>query len=534
MFDTVVLNGTIVDGKRSKPRQANLGIKGGLIACITDQPISGKEALDATGKVVSPGFIDMHTHSGPYRLASPLAESKLYQGVTFELGGNCGISLIPTPHTQADHRHSQENTASMLSVSCDDWNCEARDIDGLRGRIKKNTIHFGTLIGHGTLRGCVMGFDMRKPTADEMAEMTSLLDTMLKQGAFGLSLGLIYPPGSFCEFDELVELAKVVQANDCILTVHMRNENTHVFDAVDEVLRLSALTGVKLQISHLKLMGVSQWGKAEELLNKIRDAKSKGIYVNADQYPYDASSTTLSALLPKRAHDGGVGKMMERLKDDELLPGIMEEAAQEMVRRGGPERVQVDSTHGVYPPLDGCTIAEISEEWKTEPVDTVIRLLLDCGGAVSCIFHSMSDKDVLAIMKERFVAVASDGRSYPVDRAAIHANPHRRSFGTFPKFLQTVREHSLMPIEDAVYKMTGLPAELIGLKDRGVLDVGKKADITIFDYNNVEDKSTYKDSVQQPAGVEHVLVDGDLTMTHGEITDARNGQLILCRGGLRP
>lgn len=527
MYDYVVRNGLIVDGKRTPPFSASLCIQSGKIAAITTDPVSGRQELDAAGWIVSPGFLDIHTHSDPYRLLSPLAESKLYQGVTFELAGNCGISLVPTPQDAQAHAASQGSLAQMLAMSSQDWNCTARDVAGLAHRIRSNTIHIGTLIGHGTLRSCVMGFDMRAPTSREMEEMKKLLDQMLEQGAFGLSLGLIYPPGSFCEFEELEKLAQVVAARDRMLSIHMRNENAHIFEAVEEAIRLAEATGVRVQISHLKLMGVSQWGRGEELLDRLRAARAWGLDIHADQYPYDASSTALSALLPHRAHDGGVAKMLERLGDEAQASSILAEAEQEMNRRGGAGRVRVSSTGGIHPQLEGHTLEEISQSWQCSSMEAAAKLLLDCGGGVDCIYHSISRADVLAIMKEPFVAVGSDGRSYPLDRAKVPENPHRRSFGTFPMFLQTVREEKLMPLEDAVYKMTGLSAGLIGLHDRGVLEPGKAADLTIFDWDRVEDCSTYANSAIRPKGIEAVFVEGEPVLLEGEITSARKGRFIL-------
>ncbi len=529
MFDTVIENGTIVDGTRKKPYQACICVKDGIIAKITkDAPNRARHRIDASGLIVAPGFIDIHTHSDPYRLISPLAESKVFQGVTAELCGNCGVSLIPTPRDQLLHESALDNSAQTLAIVRDTWHSEARDVAQFARRIDndKNTIHLATLIGHGTLRGCVMGFEMREPTEDEMRQMEELLAQMMDQGAFGLSLGLIYPPGNFCATGELIRLATVVKRRGGMLSVHMRNESDRVFEALDEMLEVAAKTGVHVNISHLKLMGLEQWGKAELLLEKIHAAQAAGLTVTADQYPYDASSTSLRALLPKWAHEGGAAAMLRRLKDPAILPDLLAETRLELARRGGPSRVRIAYTRRMMPEIEDLTLEEIAQKWNVPVLEAVTTILLACGGSVSCIFHSMSPKDVERIMKEMYVAVGSDGRAFRLDREFVPENPHRRNFGTFPMFLQTVREKKLMPIEDAVYKMTGLPAKHMGLSDRGVLAPGKAADITIFDFDSIRDRSSYGNSVVKPEGIVHVMVSGALTVQNGVMTEARNGRFL--------
>ena len=258
----------------------------------------------------------------------------------------------------------------------------------------------------------------------------------------------------------LVELARVLREHDALLTVHMRNEGPRIFQAVDEMLGIALRSGVHLQISHLKLMGKPQWGRAEELLERIEAARREGAVVTCDQYPYTATSTSLSALLPHWAHGGGVPAMLQRVKAP--TQALKDETGEEMENRGGPDRILVSSTHGHHPEWEGKTVAQLAQILGLSPVDAVLEVLARCEGGVACIYFCIDEGDMLRIMRDMRIAVGSDGYGFSFDRTITRTNPHPRSFGTFPRFLRLVREHQLMPLEDAVYKLTGLPAQILG------------------------------------------------------------------------
>lgn len=528
LYDIAIQNGLIADGTGSAPYQAALYIKDGKIALITTHILEAARVIDAKGLVVSPGFIDIHTHSDPAPLLSELSESKLYQGVTTELGGNCGLSLIPaTDKNRQEILQNCEKTLLDLSLGKLDFKADSISDYAEILSHKKMSLNIGTLIGHGSLRGCIMGFDDREPTPEELEQMKALLDSELKKGAFGLSLGLIYPPGSFSKTPELLELAKVVAANGALLTTHMRSESDEIFEAVDEMLEIAEKTGVRLQISHLKLIGKKQWHQAPLLLEKIANARKRGIAVTCDQYPYHASSTGLSAVLPHWAHSGGNEQMLRRLRHCEEYETLLPEIEAAVASRGGADRIGISSTSGNMPEIEGKTIAALAEEYALSPEQTIVKILIACNGGVNSIYYAMHQDDVLEIMKDMHICIGSDGSAMPYHRENSKVVPHPRSFGTFPRFLQTVREHQLMPIELAVYKMTGLTTEIMRLSDRGVLKEGNIADITIFDYEQVTDLSTFQNATVKPLGINYVLVGGQVALENGIQTTARMGQMLL-------
>lgn len=526
MYDLLLKNGLVVDGVRTKPYPANVYIQDGRIAKITQEDnLEAKETLDVSGLAVAPGFIDIHSHSDACPLVDYEPESKLYQGVTTEIVGNCGVSILP--NTPKSLKANQEYFFSELELPVG-----GLQLDGLYGvsdyakLVEKHGCsgRYGVLVGHGSLRGAVVGFGDRDPSPQEMEEMKALLAHELEAGAFGMSLGLIYPPSAYAKQEELVELAKVLKEHDALLTVHMRNEGPRIFQAVDEMLNVARLSGVHLEISHLKLMGKPQWGRSQELLDKIEAARRDGATVTCDQYPYTATSTSMTALLPHWAHDGGVPALLERLKAP--TQQLKDDTTQEMENRGGPSKVMVSGTHGFHPEWEGRTVEEIAQSLNISPVDAVIYVLEQCQGSVACIYFCIDEEDMLRIMRDLRICVGSDGYNFSYDRSITKTNPHPRSFGTFPRFLRLAREHQLMPLEDAVYKITGLPAQILGLKDRGVLQEGAVADLTVFDPDRVTDRSEYTDSVQKPAGIPYVLVGGAVAIRDGAATGSRTGGVL--------
>ncbi len=525
MYDLVLKNGQIVDGTRRPMYHADICIKDGLIAYIGTQNDSATEVLDVSRLVVSPGFIDIHSHSDAAPFADYIPESKLVQGVTTEICGNCGTSNIPATPDRLDElgRYFNDNVQSPLKgenpvrLSVSDY---ATDVNA-RGAVG----NFGMLVGHGTLRLAVMGFVKCAPSDAEMEALKALLDRELKRGAFGMSLGLIYPPSAFSATEELVELAKVVKRHNAILSVHMRNEGPRIFEAVDEMLGIAEASGVRLHISHLKLMGRPQWGRSGELIKRIADARSRGIDVTCDQYPFMASSTSLSALMPHYSHEGGAPEMMKRLSAPEqrLKDGI----TQEMENRGGAETILVVNTYGMHPEFEGKYLSEVAEMMKLDPTDAAIKLLLLCETRISCVFFCINEQDVQSIMKQTFVAVGSDGYALSLDPEITRNNPHPRSFATFPRYLEIVRENSLLSLEDAVYKMTALPAQILGIADRGVIAESKVADLAVFDPIRVASPASYTEPKQSPTGIPHVIVGGKFALKDGSLTDARGGRSLL-------
>ena len=526
MYDILIKNGTIVDGTKKPAYVGDIAVQGDRIVAIGSNLGAAQETLDATGLTVTPGFIDIHSHSDwcPF-YKGVKAVSKLYQGITLEIVGNCGISLLPV-----NDKCRKEITglmASGLELPLHGLTMDDDTLDDYDKHLQKMppATDMGLLIGHGTLRAVVMGFGMRKPTADELHKMEEVLDAELTQGAFGMSLGLIYPPSAYGEFDELVALAKVIKKHNGILTVHMRSESTKIMEAVDEMLSIAKASKVHLQISHLKLIGKPQWGKSTELLEKIKKAQQEGVEVTCDQYPYLATCASLDVLIPDWAKDGGSAAMQKRL--EKPTAKLLAETKAEMERRGGAHCVLVITTTGWKPEYDGKRLDEIAKMHNLTPEEAACRILVGAKGLAPCCYFCLNEDDMLNIMKEQFIAVGCDGYAVPYDKDFfLGSNPHPRSFGTFPRYLETVREKKILTLEDAIYKATYLAAQILHLPDRGQLAVGKRADITIFDYAKVHDCATYTDSLQKPEGIKTVILGGKIALQNGEQVGGNIGRLV--------
>lgn len=530
MYDFIIKNGLIVDGSAKKPYQGVVCVKDGKIAKIAaaEDGLEADKVIDAQGHVVAPGFINLHSHSDRSYLRTPSYESMLTSGVTLEICGQCGLSSIPVG------KNSGHSTSGADLLLIDEATSNAHNPHDIKEYVKDVeetgiSVNVGMMIGHGALRAAVIGWDQRPLTEEELKEMCELLDRELKAGALGVTFGLIYPPGSCCDTNEIKALAKVCAANNKILSVHMRNENRKVFQALDEMLDVARETGVRLEISHLKLMGKTMWGKSGELLAKIDMARAEGIAIHADQYPYDASHSGLQSSLPKEAVDGGYPRFFENLHNDEWWDRISDHGTlPEMEFRGGAENIviselQADASHPEY---IGMSVAEIARKLDTDLGDAVRQILLSSGARVQCVYHNMSMDDVLNIMSRRDISVVSDGTAY--DFGCYGGRPHPRNAGTFARFFRLVRENELMPIEDAVYKVSGLPASILGMGGRfGFIKEGLDATITIFDKDTITDHATYDEPAQKSEGIDYVMVNGEIVLDHGVITDARPGKVIL-------
>ena len=530
MFDLAVRNGLVVDGTRSKPFMGSVYLAGEKIASIsTEHCLPAKEELNAAGKVIAPGFIDIHSHSDCSFLADPTHEGKLRQGVTFELTGQCGYSPIPlNPGNRAD---TLSMVGSGFGVEFDESRFTATDFESFAELVGQTriSINQSTLIGHGTLRSYVAGYEMRQLTADELARMCDILDIQLKQGALGLSLGLIYPPGSFCDTGELAALAEVVARYDGILAVHMRSENARLFEAVDEMVDVAMRFGVRLQIAHLKLGGRAQWGAANELLNKLDIARAQGARVHCDQYPYTAANGGLTSCLPIRAMEGGYPRLVERLNNQAEWEEVIKEGLPEIDIRGGADRIVICHTADKYPEIEGMNLSEAADYMGLPLIEAVRQILIRCDGVANCIYHMIDRGDMLKIMARTDIATCSDATSYKLSN--LVGKPHPRSTSAFPCFLKTVREENMMPIENAIYKITALPANLMGLGDRlGYLRHGYPGDITVFDAGAIADKATYQEPGLPPVGIDYVLVNGKPVLIKSVITDNRPGRFYRKKG----
>ncbi|MBQ7246965.1 MAG: D-aminoacylase [Lachnospiraceae bacterium] len=537
MYDIVIANGLIVDGTGGKPYHGAVCIQGDTIAKIvrydewqipegTPAAIpDAKQVCDACGHVIAPGFIDIHTHSDYSHLSDPRRRSCVGSGLTLEVVGNCGKSSIPVADPNSENLYALSNLIAR-GVSRNDFHAYDVTSYGENISVKGSAINIATLIGHGNLRNMIAGFEMRQLTPGELQRMCDLCDDMLTQGAMGVSLGLIYVPGNFCNTAELIALARVVARHGKVMCVHMRNENDRVFEAVDEVISISRETGCRMEISHFKLMGTRQWGKARELLARIDRAKAQGVRVTCDQYPYTFSMSGIAACFPTWAQDGGNPALAARVADDVTWERILPEAMKIIDSRGGIGNITICNTGRVnYPEMIGKTWPELAAEQGLPVMDALRAAVIKCNGTMMCFYKNMSDEDVLTIMSRPDVSVISDGTGYNID--CFTGAPHPRNVGTFPRFFRMVRENNLMPIETAVTKVTSLPASVMMLDDRfGFIKEGCAASVTVFDKDTISDQATMQDGTLASKGIDYVIVNGSVVFDHGTHSDALPGKLV--------
>lgn len=521
MYDIIIKNGTVVDGTRKKPYVANILVKDGVIKSISPNTTeSAKTVIDAKGLIVSPGFIDIHSHTdGLPFYCDFIRDCKLQQGITTEIGGNCGTGNFPT-----NKQHLTDMEEYLIAKGKKGTACE--NVTDFANKVTEVGFanNVGMLVGHGALRISVMGFVNRNPDEKEMQELENSLDNELSRGAFGMSLGLIYPPSAFSEREELVRLSKVIAKHGAILAVHMRNEGPKIFEAVEEMLSIAKESGVHLEISHLKLMGKPQWGRSKELLSLIEKAIDEGVNVTCDQYPFLASSTSLTAVVPHWAHDGGAKELYKRL----LAPTeqLKKEMAKNIDDRGGADTIMIVSADGA-PQYNTKYLSEIMQENGLCDVDAAIKILVDGNARVSCNYFCINKEDMLNIMPKLYISVGTDGAAYSYDKSKTKNVPHPRNFNTFPQYFQCVRENNLMPIEDAVYKCTGLPAKVLNLKGRGVLTEGAVADITIFNKDTIKNNGNFIESRVLPDGIEYVIINGQVALKDKTVVNAKLGAGVL-------
>ena len=523
-FDIIISGGQLIDGSGKPGRKLDLGIRRGRITALGDlQNASADHILDARERVVSPGFIDIHTHTDTELLVNPRAESKIRQGITTEVSGNCGYS--PFPLTEEDSRELAERLQEEYGLPAQ-WT----DISGFLAAIEKKgtALNYVTFTGHGNLRAAVVGKNDVAPTAEQLRRMKMLLQESMESGSFGLSTGLEYAPGSYAETDELIALCETVAQQNGLYSTHMRNEDDRVEEAIEEALQISRKSGVNLQISHLKACNQNNWHKVDHMLEMIHTAAEQGLPVAADRYPYNAWSTGLSSFLPLWARQGETEEVLERLRNPGDLPKIREYTEGRGRKIGGWERVVIANCsleeHYSY---EGKSIAECSEITSQEPFAFIRDLLIAERARVSVIGFAMNEDNLKKVLASPLVSIGSDGSAVSPYGPLGEGKPHPRFYGTFPRVLgKYCREEKVFDLPTAIHKITRLPARKLGLQERGELIDGYHADVVIFDPKTVIDKATFTNPHQYPDGIEYVIVNGKIVIDRAQHTDALPGQVI--------
>jgi N-acyl-D-amino-acid deacylase len=524
-FDLVIRGGTLLDGTGGPVWQADIGITGDTIAAIGSiAPEQAKRALDASHLHVSPGFIDIHTHSDYTILRYPTADSRTQQGVTTEVTGNCGDSVAPLEGVGAEARRTELEERYEIQVPWTGVDGYFRALEEMR-----TSVNHALLLGHGVLRENAIGRENRPLNDVEMKGVLQAVEAGMEQGAFGLSTGLEYAPGLFTPTEEIISLTRVVARLGGLYASHIRNEEAHVLEAVDEAIQIGRRTGARVEISHLKASGRLNWGMQQAALHLIEAAKREGVEVLADAYPYTAYSTGFSIFIPSWALEGGWTALAKRLEEPSDRARIRDEVAGRVLRDPGDYSLIVISSLRTEKnrPLVGLSLSQIAGQWGVEPVDAVLRLLEEEEGLVSFIGHGMSPENVEKVLSHPLVMIGSDGSTMAPEGPAAKTKPHPRSYGTFPRVIGYYgRERKLFDLPTAIKKMTSMPADQIGLNDRGRLARGKKADIVIFNSETIKDEATFGDPHRYPTGIQYVMVNGEVVVGQGEHTGARPGRVL--------
>jgi N-acyl-D-amino-acid deacylase len=525
-YDVIIRNGRIIDGSGNPWFSGDLAIKGDKIVAIGHVGGTAPRVIDATGMVVAPGFIDMLGQSETSLLIDNRALSKLSQGITTEITGEGG-SIAP----------QDDLTLKALQPSIEPYHLKVdwTDLAGYLQRLEKTgtPINLGTYVGAAQVREAVLGDVNRAPTPEEMTTMKAMVGLMMQQGAFGVSTALIYPPGHYARTEELIELAKVAAQFGGVYATHMRSEGQSEVEAIQEALRIGREARLPVEIFHLKVAGKSRWGSMPKIAEMIQSARDQGQDVTADMYPYLAGATALASALPPWVADGGMDKLLERLRDPATRARIkteMSTAHKEWenlyLYAGGAPGVMVSSViNKDLKQYTGKTVAQIAQEQKKDPYDALFDFILADKGLTGALYFIASESDLQYGLKQPWTSIGLDAGEMPPDGPLYEAHTHPRTWGSMPRFLgHYVRDLHLMPLEQAIRKITSLPAQREHLSGRGLLKEGFFADVTIFDPATIIDKATYTEPTQMSQGVKYVLVNGQMEFENGKMTGAMAGK----------
>lgn len=523
-YDVLITGGMVIDGTGAAAISADVGIIGDQVVEMGSLRDNGsKRVIDATGMIVCPGFIDIHSHTDLALLVNPKAESKIRQGVTTEVAGQDGGSLAPLTDTQL--KGLQEGYGTRYEVDIN-W----KDFTGLFATLKKNQIgvNFISFVGQGTIRRLVVGNKNVRATARQIDVMKALVEQAMSEGAWGLSSGLEYTPGSFANEDEIAELGKVTRSFDGIYATHMRNEDDRLIEAVEEAIHIARKAEIPLEISHFKASGKRNWDKISQAFEIIEKANAEGMDITLDRYPYIAYQTTLRNLFPTRYRAGGTDVFVKRLQTPALLARMKRAALAKIDMLGDWSAVMITSVskeeHQVH---IGKRVSEIVAESKEDPFEFVRQLLINENGSVGMVGFGMSEEEIKSVLTHPLVMIASDGGAAATYGPLSETTPHPRYYGTFPRVLgKYCRDDRFFDLPTAVHKMTGMPAQRLGLKDRGKVDVGLAADLVVFNPDTVIDRADFMNPHQYAQGIDYVLVNGAVVIDQGEHMGVLAGRVL--------
>ncbi len=528
-YDVIIRNGTVYDGSGAPPVVADLAIEDDTIAVIgTLTDLRGRIEVDATGRAVAPGFINMLSWATESLIEDRRSQSDIRQGVTLEVFGE-GWSMGPLNEPMKDEMRKQQ-----ADIKYDiEWTSLGDYLEYLEERGVATNI--GSFVGATTVRIHELGFEDRAPTPEELDRMRALVRTAMEEGAFGLASALIYAPGFYAQTDELIELAKVAAEYDGMYISHMRSEGNQLLEALDELLTIARQAEIRAEIYHLKAAGASNWHKMEAVIERVQDARSEGLEITADMYNYPAGATGLDAAMPPWVQEGGLDAWIERLKD----PEIRNRVAREM-------RTPTDDWENLYlaagsadnlllvgfkseelKPLTGKTLAEVAATRGTSPEETAMDLVVEDGSRVGTVYFLMSEENIKRQIALPWVSFGSDAESLAPEGAFLKSNPHPRAYGTFARLLgKYTRQEQVIPLEEAIRKLSSLPARNLRIERRGSLATGYFADVVVFDPNAIIDHATFAEPHHYATGMLHVFVNGVQVLRDGEHTGATPGRVV--------
>lgn len=529
-YDLIIKNGRVIDGTGNVWCKKDIGLSEGKIKSLGCVNGNAKKIIDVNGMIVSPGFIDLHNHSDMFILAYPNAESAIMQGLTTGVTGNCGISMAPI---NSSHVDLLKKYLSFLLVKEYDYKWDWQTLGEYYEKVEKQgtSLNIAPLVGQGTIRLAVKGFDASEVTKDEMSKMKILLEQSIKDGVFGMSTGLIYPPGCYSTTEEIIELGSVLNKYGLPYFTHIRNEGNELLESMAEAIKIGEECNIAVEISHHKSAGKANWGKVNASLRAMEKARNRGIEISCDAYPYSACSTTITSVLPIWMLDGGIEKMLERLENKEIREAIKKELTEDTTK--GENWLKAVGWSGIVisecqlkKEYEGKSLENILKEKNrfNDPFEGFFDWLIEIEGNATVVIFAMDEDDVKTIIVSPLTAIGSDSS---LTSPIAGGKPHPRTYGTFPRVLgKYVREENILTLENAIRKMTSFPASKIGLKKRGLIKEGYYADIVIFDPDNIKDKATYANPHQYPEGIKYVIVNGKIVVDNGEITGRKPGEIL--------